>query len=66
MYFFLTKPGHQKNLLSAFRHFVPELVILVAEQLNVNAMWQRDLKLGTIRPGSQTKRRLDGTAKLQL
>lgn len=48
------------NLLSAFGHFVPELVISTAWQLNVNEMWQRDLKLGTIRPSSQTEQTLDG------
>lgn len=35
------------NLSAAFGHFVPESVM--AEQLNVNVLWQWDLKLGTIR-----------------
>lgn len=47
------------NLSSAFGHFVPDLVISAAELLNVNGMWWLDLKLGTIRPSSQTKQRLD-------
>jgi len=43
------------NLQSACVHFVPELVISVADQLKANRFGQRDLQLETISPSSQPK-----------
>lgn len=69
MFFFLKQSqdnrNQSKSVVSIWA-LCPRIGDLMAEQLNVNGMWQRDLKLGTIRPSSQAKQRLDGPAKLQL